>query len=129
MISKLIEDFSYLDSWEDRYQYLIDLGRNLPPFKEEDKTDINKVYGCSASVWITATLQNGLFYFAADSDAHIVKGLEAVLLLLVNGKTAAEIKALDIEGIFNQLQLSEHLSPTRRNGFFSMVQKIKQLIQ
>lgn len=125
---ELIENFSYLTDWEDKYRYLIELGEQLPPMPDNEKTTINKVEGCMSQVWISHTEQNGKHLFKMDSDAHIVRGLEAVLWTLVNDKTTDEIHAIDIEGIFNELGLSEHLSPTRRNGFVGMVSRIKEVI-
>ena len=125
---ELIDNFSYLTDWEDKYRYLIELGEQLPPMPLEEKIPTNKVEGCMSQVWISHTEQNGKHLFKMDSDAHIVRGLEAILWLLVNDKTADDIKALDIEGIFNELGLSEHLSPTRRNGFAGMVARIKEAV-
>ena len=125
---ELIENFSYLTDWEDKYRYLIELGEQLPPMPLEEKTSANKVEGCMSQVWISHTEQNGKHLFKMDSDAHIVRGLEAVLWTLVNDKTTDEIHAIDIEGIFNELGLSEHLSPTRRNGFAGMVARIKEVV-
>lgn len=125
---ELIDNFSYLTDWEDKYRYLIELGEQLPPMPLDEKIPANKVEGCMSQVWISHTEQNGKHLFKMDSDAHIVRGLEAVLWLLVNDKTTDDIKALDIEGIFNELGLSEHLSPTRRNGFAGMVTRIKEAV-
>ena len=126
---EIISNFEFLDSWEDKYRYIIELGENLPPMDENKKTEATKVEGCQSQVWITFEKRGVQFYFQADSDSAIVKGLEAVLLSLIDGKTAEEIRQLDIENIFHQLGLSEHLSPTRRNGFFSMVKRIHQIIE
>lgn len=128
-IEELIEDFAFLDDWEDKYRYLIELGEKLPPMSECEKTPENKVEGCMSQVWISHTIQNGKHYFKMDSDAHIVRGLEAVLWILVNAKTTEEIQAIDINRIFNELGLSEHLSPTRRNGFVSMVNRIREVVR
>lgn len=125
---ELIDNFSYLTDWEDKYRYLIELGEQLPPMPLEEKIPTNKVEGCMSQVWISHTEQNGKHLFKMDSDAHIVRGLEAILWLLVNDKTADDIKALDIEGVFNELGLSEHLSPTRRNGFAGMMARIKEAV-
>ena len=123
---ELFENFSYLTEWEDKYRYLIELGDSLPPFPDSDKTEANKVEGCQSQVWFTMEKQGERFYFNATSDAHIVRGLEAVLLILVNGKTATEIQNLDLNAAFLRLGLEEHLSPTRRNGFFAMIGRIKE---
>lgn len=125
--AELIENFSYLTDWEDKYRYLIELGDSLCNFPENEKTSANKVEGCMSQVWFTHTEQDHRHYFNATSDAHIVRGLEAVLLTLINGKTSEEILNTDIDGIFKQLGLSENLSPTRRNGFYAMVERVRAL--
>jgi len=126
-LEELTENFSFLDNWEDKYRYLIELGEQLPPFKEEDKISTNKVDGCMSQVWFIHTKEGEKNFFNATSDAHIVRGLEAILLILINGKTTQEINALNIIDIFKQLGLEAHLSPTRRNGFYAMVERILSL--
>ena len=126
---ELLENFSYLNDWEEKYAYLIDLGNTLPPFDEKDKIDQNKVEGCMSQVWFTHEKKNGINYFNATSDAIIVKGLEAILISLINEKTDEEILNLNILQIFEELGLKDHLSPTRRNGFFAMVDRIFSLIK
>ena len=128
-LEELTENFSYLADWEDKYRYLIELGEGMEAFPESEKTDENKVYGCQSQVWIIYKKEGDKFYFKATSDAIIVRGLEAVLLTLVNGKTASEIQDLDLEGIFKKLGLEENLSPTRRNGFISMISRIRDVIK
>jgi cysteine desulfuration protein SufE len=126
--AELAENFALFDDWEDRYRYLIDLGRKLPDFPDALKTDAHKVRGCMSQVWMVPGHPAGdpaRFAFAADSDAHIVKGLIAVLGTLFSGKTPAEIGATDTEAAFRALGLDQHLSPSRRNGLVSMVEKIK----
>ncbi len=126
--AQLAENFALLDDWDDRYRYLIDLGRKLPPLPETLKTDANKVRGCMSQVWMVpghAAGDPGKFAFAADSDAHIVKGLIAVLGILFSGRPRHAIAAIDTEDAFKRLGLDQHLSPTRRNGFVAMVAKIK----
>lgn len=125
---ELIENFSYLPDWEDKYRYLIELGESAESMPESEKTPENKVSGCMSQVWISHHFKGGKHHFIMDSDAHIVKGLEAVLLILINDKTTEEILSLDIEAIFKEIGLEEHLSPTRRNGFSSMVERIHNLI-
>ena len=125
---ELIDNFSLFTDWEEKYQYLIELGQSLPPMPAEDKTEEHKVQGCQSQVWITARQEGNKFFFTADSDAFIVRGLEAVLLSLIDGQTAAFIRNLDIEQIFGELGLADHLSPTRRNGFFSMVERVRALV-
>ena len=125
---ELVDNFSLFSDWEEKYQYLIELGQSLPPLPEADKTEAHKVQGCQSQVWITAKQSGDKFFFSADSDAFIVRGLEAVLLSLINGQTASFIRDLDIERIFKALGLEDHLSPTRRNGFFSMVERVRALV-
>jgi len=126
-IEELIENFSFLEEWEDKYRYLIELGEGLSPLPDSFKTDAYKVEGCMSQVWLVPTLNEGHYTFKADSDALIVKGLIAVILAAYDGKTKEEIADVDIDSIFQKLGLETHLSPTRRNGFFSMVSKIKSL--
>ncbi len=122
---ELIERFSLFDDWEERYAYLIQFGRKLPPFPEESRTEANKVRGCVSQVWMISEEREGCIHLQGDSDAFIVKGLVAVLLALYSGKTPVEMAAIDIESVFSELGLAEHLTPNRRNGFFSMVQRIR----
>lgn len=127
-LEQLKSDFEFLTDWEDRYRHLIELGRSLPALTDEEHSEANKVSGCMSQVWMVADKGSDSRYtFRADSDAHIVKGLIAILLLAYSGKNASEIAAVDIEGSFKQLGLDQHLSPNRRNGFFSMVGRIKAL--
>ena len=124
---ELIENFSYLLDWEDKYRYLIELGEQMSPLPEVERIEKYKVEGCQSQVWIKGEKKQDKFYFQAASDAIIVQGLEAVLLTFVNGKTAQEIQALDLLELFKKLGLEENISPTRRNGFASMVQRIYAL--
>ena len=124
-IGELIDNFELLDDWEDKYRYIIDLGSNLSPLDEKFKTDEWKVRGCQSQVWLVPEKKDGILSFKGDSDAIIVKGLISVVLTIFNGKTPAEISALEIDDIFSRLGLEEHLSPSRRNGLVSMVEKIK----
>ena len=124
---ELLENFSYLTDWEDKYRYLIELGEGMPPFPESEKTDKNKVMGCQSQVWIIYSKQGDKYEFQATSDAIIVRGLEAIWLTFVNGKTAKEIQELDLESTFKKLGLEENLSPTRRNGFISMIGRIRDV--
>ncbi len=126
---ELFENFSYLSDWEDKYRYLIELGDTLPPFDEANKTDTNKVDGCMSQVWFTYHKKGEAFFFKATSDAHIVRGLEAILLTLINGKTASEILNFDLLTAFKQLGLEDHLSPTRRSGFFAMIGRIREIAE
>lgn len=125
-IEELIDNFSFLDGWEEKYQYVIDLGHKLEPLDEKFKTDDWKVKGCQSQVWLVPQIQNGVFHFKGDSDAILVKGIISIVLLVYNDKTAAEIKNIDVTKIFVKLGLEENLTPSRRNGMLSMVEKIKQ---
>ena len=125
-IEELIDNFSFLDGWEEKYQYVIDLGHKLEPLDEKFKTDEWKVKGCQSQVWLVPQIQNGVFHFKGDSDAILVKGIISIVLLIYNDKTAAEIKNIDVTKIFVKLGLEENLTPSRRNGMLSMVEKIKQ---
>ena len=125
--AELMENFQMLINWEDKYRYLIELGEKLRDFPEADKTDANKVEGCQSQVWITHHVENGRHYFNATSDSHIVRGLQAVLLTFVNGLTSKEIQKLDMLAIFKRMGLEEHLSPSRRNGFLAMTNRIFSL--
>lgn len=126
-IEEVVENFSLFDDWEDRYRYLIDLGRNLPHFTEADKRDEHLVRGCTSRVWLIPEVKDGVYHFRADSDAHIVRGLVAILLASYNGKTIEEVRALDIHKAFSDIGLDTHLSANRRSGFFAMVERIKAL--
>ena len=127
-LNELIENFQLLSDWEDKYRYLIELGDRLPPFPESEKTDANKVEGCQSQVWMIHEEKDGKHYFKATSDAHIVRGLQMILLTFVNGRTTKEIQGLDIPNLFHQMGLDEHLSASRRNGFTSMINRIFLLI-
>ena len=124
---ELTENFSLLTDWEDKYRYLIELGEQLAPYPDQDKDEQHLVSGCQSQVWITHQKQGDKFFFSATSDALIVRGLEAILLIFINGKTAKEIQQLDIPAFFKQLGLQEHLSPSRRNGFSAMTNRILAL--
>jgi cysteine desulfuration protein SufE len=126
-ISEAVENFALFDDWEGRYRYLIDLGRELPHMAEQQKTDERLVRGCTSRVWLISKTENGIFNFNADSDAHIVRGLIALLVVAYDGKPVAEIPTVDIDTMFHQIGLDQHLSPNRRSGFFAMVERIKQL--
>lgn len=128
----LRETFSLMDEWEDRYAYLIDLGRSLPPMDPALKTDDILVKGCTSRVWLMSMAQvnedgQAHYTFMADSDAAIVKGLVALVLVCIQGKTADEISAFDLAGFFKDLSLEEHLSPNRRSGFYAMIERVKHL--
>ena len=127
-IDEIISNFSFLEDWEDKYRYLIELGEGLDALPSDCRTDANKVDGCMSQVWLYSQKdENGCYTFLADSDALIVKGLIAVILSAYSGKNAEQIRNVPIEQIFEQLGLATHLSPTRRNGFFAVVSHIQQL--
>ena len=126
----IIEDFELLDNWDDRYRYLIELGRALPPFPEERRTEQAKVQGCASQVWVVSHEEDGgadpVLTFTGDSDAHIVRGLVAIVLAVYSGKHASEIARTDAIEIFDSIGLVEHLSSQRANGLRSMVKRIRQ---
>ncbi|AMN41350.1 SufE family protein [Rhodoplanes sp. Z2-YC6860] len=130
-IDEIIENFDLLDEWDDRYRYLIELGRALPSLPESARTAANKVSGCASQVWLSTSIKpnggNGpVLTFEGDSDAHIVRGLIAVLFALYSGKNAQEILSADAVALFEKLGLREHLTPQRSNGFRSMVERIRR---
>ncbi len=128
-IDDIIENFSLLDEWDDRYRYVIELGRKLPLFPEEQRTDANKVPGCVSQVWLATTVHRRdgevALTFVGDSDAHIVRVLVAVLIALLSGRSATEIAAEKPIVLFERLCLGEHLTPQRSNGFRSMVARMR----
>jgi cysteine desulfuration protein SufE len=128
-IEEILGNFSVLDDWDDRYRYLIELGRELPPLPQAAHNDANKVQGCASQVWLDTTVRpNGadgpVLIFEGDSDAHIVRGLIAVLFAIYSGKNATDILATDAIKLFEDMGLREHLTPQRSNGFRSMVARI-----
>jgi cysteine desulfuration protein SufE len=130
-LDEIIENFSYLDDWEDRYRYVIELGRTLEPIDDAARTDANKVLGCASQVWLDTHIDRSgagepVLSFRADSDAHIVRGLIALILALYSGKTSADILSTDAEALFDKLGLSAHLTRQRTNGTRSMVERIKR---
>lgn len=121
----IIETLGFFDSWEERYKYIIDLGKELEPLPEEHRTELNLVRGCQSQVWLVHQLRGDKLFFQADSDAFIVRGLLGVVLAAYNNKTPQEVLAFDIDGYFDELNLIKHLSPTRGNGLRAMVERIK----
>ncbi|MDZ7683954.1 MAG: SufE family protein [Gammaproteobacteria bacterium] len=119
------DTIGFFDSWEDRYKYIIDLGKELPPLDDSKKTDEHLVRGCQSQVWIDTRRDGDRFYFDVDSDAFIVKGLLGVILAAYNGKRAGEIKSFDIDNYFEELDLIRHLSTGRGNGLKAMVERIQ----
>lgn len=129
-IDDIVENFTLLDEWDDRYRYVIELGRALPPLAESAHTDANKVQGCASQVWLISRVMpdgaNGpVMTFEGDSDAHIVRGLVAILIALYSGKSARDIVATDAIGLFDRIGLRENLTPQRSNGLRSMVERIR----
>jgi cysteine desulfuration protein SufE len=129
-LDEIVDNFALLEDWDDRYRYVIELGRALSPLSERDRTEANKVQGCASQVWLATTArpdgaQGPAPSFSGDSDAHIVRGLIAILLAMYSGKPAREILASDAIALFEQLGLREHLTPQRSNGFRSMVERIR----
>lgn len=122
----LVDEFDLLDDWEQRYRYLIDMGKALEPLAEEDRNDVTRVKGCVSQVWLLTDRDGDVLTFRADSDAHIVRGLAALLLRLYSGRTAEEILSVDAREVLARIGLAEHLSPQRSNGLNSMIGRIRQ---
>lgn len=125
----IVDTLGFFDSWEDRYKYIIDIGKELPPMDASLHTDERLVRGCQSQVWIDTALEDGRLQIAVDSDAFIVKGLLGVVLAAYNNKTPQEVLAFDIESYFDQLELMNHLSPTRGNGLKAMVARIRAIAE
>ena len=126
-LEELKETFSFFDDWEDKYRFIIDLGKDLTPLADADKTEANLIRGCQSQVWLTHQLSDGKLHFQLDSDAHIVRGLGAVVLIASNDQSPEQITALNLDGLFDELDLLAHLSVTRGNGLRSMIEKIKHI--
>ena len=129
-IDEIIENFELLDQWDDRYRYVIELGRTLAPLPQEAHSEANKVRGCASQVWLVTHVQpdgsgGPRLSFEGDSDAHIVRGLIAILFALYSGKPAKEIRDTDAEALFAKLGLRENLTPQRSNGLRAMVERIQ----
>jgi cysteine desulfuration protein SufE len=129
-IDEILDNFSLLDAWDDRYRYVIELGRMLEPLPEAERNEANKVQGCASQVWLaTHRRPDGedgpVLSFVGDSDAHIVRGLIAILFAIYSGKNARDILSTDAVALFDRMGLREHLTPQRSNGFRSMVERIK----
>jgi len=127
LVEDIFDTLSFFDSWEERYKYIIDLGKELPPLKDELKDEAHLVRGCQSQVWIDCERTEGKLWFDADSDAFIVKGLLGVVLAAYNGKTPEAILAFDIDDYFAKLGLLNHLSSTRSNGIKAMVKRIQAI--
>lgn len=129
-IDDLIDNFDLFDEWEEKYKYIIDLGKKLPDMPEAEKTEESKVRGCMSQVWLTShdnADDPKLISFNADSDAFIVKGLIAVLMIIYNNKGASDITSIDAIAILSEIGLDRHLSPNRRNGLVAMVERIQKI--
>jgi len=129
-IDEIVENFTLLDQWDDRYRYVIELGRALPPLAESAHIEANKVQGCASQVWLLSHVApdgaaGPILTFEGDSDAHIVRGLVAILLALYSGKPARDILATDAIALFDRIGLRENLTPQRSNGLRSMVERIR----
>ena len=129
-IDDIRDNFALLDEWDDRYRYVIELGRTLEPMPDEDHSAANKVQGCASQVWLTTSVDRSnskepVLNFKGDSDAHIVRGLIAILLTLQSGKSARDIVAFDPIAVFDELGFREHLTPQRSNGLRAMVERIR----
>ncbi|MFD1703013.1 SufE family protein [Methylopila henanensis] len=128
-IDEIVEGFEFIDDWEERIRYLIELGRELEPLPDSARTAANKVQGCASQVWLETTVGDGpdpVLTFRGDSDAHLVRGLVAVMIALYSGKRAGQILATDAGQFMDRIQLREHLTPQRSNGLKSMVERIKR---
>lgn len=127
-IDEIAEDFSFLSDWEERYSHLIDLARGLEPLPEALRTEASKVRGCASQVWLVFERRAetpGRIFFHGDSDAHLVRGLVAVLTRIFSGRTPAEILSIEPRAVFDRLGLADALTPQRSNGLFSMMQRIR----
>jgi cysteine desulfuration protein SufE len=129
-VEELIEEFAEFEDWQDRYRYLLEMGDDLPDFPEEEKTEANLVQGCQSRVWMTADIDDSSerkLRLRADSDAAIVKGLIAILVALYDDRPAREVNEVPIESVFQRIGLGQRLSPQRSNGFYAMVNRIRDL--
>jgi cysteine desulfuration protein SufE len=124
---EIVEDMAFFDDWEQRYQYIIDLGKSIPLIDESLKTDESLVRGCQSNVWLVSTERDGKLQFQADSDAVIVNGLLALVMAVFNDKTKEQILDFDINGYFKELDLERHITPTRGNGLHAIVAKIQAI--
>lgn len=128
VIEDIVDEFDLLGDWEERYRYLIDLGRQLPPLADAERVDANKVQGCVSQVWLILSREpDGTLTIRGDSDAHIVKGLVALLIRLYSGRGADAILAIDAREVLSRIGLAEHLSPQRSNGLASMLLRIRDV--
>ena len=125
----IVEDFEFIDDWEDRYRYIIEKGKTMPPLDDALKVDATKVHGCASQVWMHPTIDDDIFYFDGDSDAIIVRGLIALLKTMYNGLPLATVVNIDAVTELSKLGLTEHLSSQRSNGLNAMVDRIKKIAE
>jgi cysteine desulfuration protein SufE len=125
-LDEIVETFELLGDWEQRYQYLVELGEGLPAMPEQMKTEDNRVKACMSKVWLVASNKDGRIYFEGDCDTSIIKGVLALLIDLCNGLNSEEIQVIDMDEIFKRLNLDEHLSPNRHIGVYAMFDLMKQ---
>ncbi|MDN6320580.1 MAG: SufE family protein [Marinobacter sp.] len=128
-LEDVLDGFEFLDDWEERYAFIIDLGKQLPAFPDDARTEENYVHGCQSQVWVISHIDetSGKLYLLIDSDAMIVRGLAAMITIALNGKTPRDLLATDIDELFERLDLFRHISPTRGNGLRSMVGKVRDI--
>ena len=126
-VQALKDTFEFFDDWEDKYRFVIDLGKDLPSLSESQRIDENIIRGCQSQVWLVHEIKENTLHFTMDSDAHIVRGLISIVLIALNNRSANDILATDIEALFEELQLLSHLSATRGNGLRAMIQRIQQI--
>ena len=124
-IAEVEEAFAFLEDWEDRYRYIMDLGGKLPAMHSGDRIDRNLIHGCQSAVWVSLHDAGGVVCLSADSDSKLVKGLAAIVVIAVSGQSASRIAQAALEGLFGRLHLHEHLSPTRSNGLHGMIQQVR----
>ena len=123
-IATIIENFEFIDDWEERYRYVIELGREMPPLPDDLHSDANKVQGCASQVWLDSRVEDSRMRLRGDSDAHIVRGLVALMVALYDGKTPKEAAETDAYALYSKLGLAEHLTPQRSNGVRAMADRI-----
>ena len=128
-LTELKETFALFEDWEDRYRFVIELGNDLPTLSDADRIEENLIRGCQSQVWLTHRRQGDSLAFSIDSDAHIVRGLSAIVLIAINDRTIAEIIETDIGQLFEEIQLLSHLSPTRGNGLRAMIERVRRVAQ
>lgn len=128
-ITEITETFEFLDDWEDKYRLVIDLGKSLPEMPDQQRSEEHLVRGCQSQVWLHVEMVNGRLSLSMDSDAHIVRGLIYIILAAMNDKSPEEVLAVDMQSLFSQLQLLEHLSATRGNGLVAMIARIRDMAE